>query len=62
VESIGYDPEAQAMEVKYHSGHIYRYEQVPATEHARLLTAPSIGKHLNSNFRGVYASTKVAEP
>lgn len=51
LRSLGYDADAQALEVEFSSGAIYRYEQVPAEAVQALLGAESLGKHFNQVFK-----------
>jgi len=44
---IGHDPDANELHVQFKSdGPTYIYDGVTADEHAELMAAPSIGKHL----------------
>ncbi|HYJ78090.1 MAG TPA: KTSC domain-containing protein [Longimicrobiaceae bacterium] len=47
VKSIGYDAEEETLEVEFANGGVYRYLEVPADEHERLLAAESIGTYMN---------------
>lgn len=48
---LGYDPDAQVLEVRFHNGSLYRYEQVPAGVVQALLEADSLGTYFNQVFK-----------
>jgi hypothetical protein len=50
-----------ALEVEFHSGKVYRYAGVSASDAAALMGAPSIGKHFGQHVRGKFDHTLVAE-
>jgi hypothetical protein len=47
VASVGYDSERFELEVEFHNGRVYRYEQVPIAAYRLLLQAPSVGEYVN---------------
>jgi hypothetical protein len=51
LRALGYDPDAQALEVEFSSGARYRYEEVPAEAVQALLEADSLGRHFNQVFK-----------
>ena len=51
LRALGYDPDQQALEVEFHNGSVYRYEQVPAEVVQELLEADSLGRHFNQVFK-----------
>lgn len=56
VQSVGYDPATQTMDVQFHSGGVYRYSGVPQATHDALMGAKSKGKFMNGisgRFRAV---------
>lgn len=59
VESVGYDPDTQTLEVEFKGGKIYWYRGVPAEVHAELMAAPSAGRFLVQRIKGVYDSQQV---
>lgn len=52
--SVGYDAAAAQLEVEFHSGRVYRFEQVPESVHAWLLRTPSKGAYFNRMIRDRY--------
>ena len=57
--AIDYDAEAARLEVRFASGILYTYADVPAAAFAALLAAPSKGEHFNAHVRGRYAFARV---
>ena len=52
IASAGYDPTSRELEIEFRdSGDIYRYFEVPSTEYAALLDAPSRGVWFNRFFK-----------
>lgn len=60
LSSVGYDEESRTLEVEFTSGTVYRYFDVPPEEHRLLMEAGSIGKYMNANIKGLYASARVS--
>ncbi len=51
LRALGYDPDAQVLEVEFSSGARYRYEHVPPEAVQALLEADSLGRHFNQVFK-----------
>ncbi|MCJ0975695.1 KTSC domain-containing protein [Pseudomonas sp. PS1] len=51
LRALGYDPDEQVLEVEFHNGSQYRYEQVPAEVVQALLEADSMGRYFNQVFK-----------
>ncbi len=51
LRSLGYDLDEQALEVEFHNGSVYRYEQVPPEVVQALLEADSLGRYFNQVFK-----------
>jgi hypothetical protein len=51
LQELGYDPDEQVLEVLFHNGSLYRYEQVPADVVQALLEADSLGRYFNQEFK-----------
>ncbi len=43
IQSCGYDPATRTLEIAFHRGHRYRYDDVPPEDHQALVTAYSPG-------------------
>ena len=54
IESIGYDQKAAILEVKFHSGEVYQYANVPESVYKGLFNAETEGKYFQANARGEY--------
>jgi len=59
IHSVGYDPGSKAMRIAFHGGNVTQYEGVPAHLHAALMSAPSVGKHFNQNFRYKFEGKRI---
>jgi hypothetical protein len=47
LRSVGYDAEARMLEVEFLNGGLYRYSGVPASVHAGLMSASSLGTYFD---------------
>jgi hypothetical protein len=52
VKSIGHDPVTGQMEVEWPDGRTSTFHNVSQAKYAELISAKSIGKHLNTHFVG----------
>lgn len=59
IVSVGYDDATQQLEVEFANGGIYQYADVPASAHAALVAAQSIGKHFAKHIRPTFSHTQV---
>lgn len=59
IASIGYDPDAQILEVEFTNGSLYQYLNVPEHHHAGIMAAPSHGTYLNTHIKGTFPYQKV---
>lgn len=46
INSIGYDPSTQLMEVEFKNGDVYHYEGIKPHVHSMLVNSKSVGIHL----------------
>lgn len=57
IASVGYDADAQLLEVQFTNGNRYQYAGVTPEQHDALVTAPSVGshfaRHILKSFAGV---------
>lgn len=58
VHSVGYDADTRTMEVEFHGGGVYRYHNVPAEVHRRVVDSKSVGGALASHVVGKYRHVK----
>jgi len=59
IESIGYDPAAQILEVAFLNHTVYQYLNVPQHVYDELMAAGSHGTYLNAHIKGQYQYQKV---
>jgi hypothetical protein len=57
--SVGYNANAETLEVEFKNGHIYEYYNLPQFMFDQLMQAPSIGTFFNANIRNVYACSRL---
>lgn len=51
LRALGYDEQSRVLEVEFHSGGLYRFEQVPPEAVRALRAADSLGRHFNRVFK-----------
>ncbi|MEI9938390.1 MAG: KTSC domain-containing protein [Pseudomonadota bacterium] len=51
VRAVGYDRATFELEVEFHNGRTYRYQQVPVAAYRLLLQARSIGEFVNKQIK-----------
>lgn len=54
IRSVGYDADAEVLEVEFHNDTIYHYFAVPAARFVGLIDARSKGGYLDRNIRWSY--------
>ena len=59
VASIGYDENAETLEVEFLSGAIYQYYGVPQNIFEQFMSDSSKGKFLNAYIRNFYGYSRV---
>lgn len=59
IAAVGYDAANQTLEVQFHNGHAYRYEDVPASVHRELMDAESKGRFFNESIKDQYPFRQV---
>ena len=57
IASIGYENEI--MHIRFHSGGLYKYSNVPVSLYNALMSAESHGKYFHAHIRGRYGDTKI---
>lgn len=61
VAAVGHDPATSTLHVRFKSGKTYAYHGVPAEKHQALLSAASIGVHLNKFIKPGHRVTEIQE-
>lgn len=56
--AVGHDPVTNTLKVKFNSGETYHFAGVSSDQHAKLMSAPSIGSHFQKNIRGAFVGKK----
>lgn len=59
IESIGYDEGTQILRIKFLTGAIYEYKNVPIMKFGQLRNATSVGSYLNRNIAKSYPYEKI---
>lgn len=59
IRSVGYDPDAQILEIEFQDGAVYQYSGVPGAVHAGLVSAGSPGRYFHAHVKGRYPHRKV---
>jgi hypothetical protein len=59
VWQIGYDPKESLLYIRFSSGDLYGYEDVPAELYADFLAAPSQGRFFHAEIDGNYRYEKL---
>lgn len=54
IASIGYDEDAEVLEVEFATGAVYRYRGVPLDAFEDLRQAPSKGAHFNRHIKDAF--------
>jgi len=60
IESIGYDEALQRLEIKFLSGGIYQYSNVPDNIYNGVINASSHGKYFHEYVKDKFAFNKIA--
>ena len=59
IEAVKYEPERKTMTVRFNSGGVYEYDNVPKHKHTQMMGAKSKGKFLNQHVKGQHDFSKV---
>jgi hypothetical protein len=59
IDSIGYDQNSNKLTVKFKTGAIYEYLNVPHYVYDAVMSADSVGKALNNEVKGIYDYSKI---
>ncbi len=57
IASVGY--EGTTMHIRFNSGGLYAYYNVPESVYSGLMSASSHGKYFHAHIRGKYGDTKI---
>lgn len=59
IHSVGYDEDKGELLVRFRSGTLYRYQDVPRSVYQGMIEAASVGKFLGQSVKGVYDFEKI---
>ena len=59
VASVGYEPKTRTLEIEFLNGRVYQYFEVAAEDHEALMSAASVGTHVNERIKGAYSYLQV---
>ena len=57
ISSIGY--EGSTLHIRFHSGGLYSYYNVPLSVYNGLMSAGSKGRYFHANIKGRYGDTRI---
>lgn len=57
ISSIGY--EGSTLHIRFHSGGLYAYYNVPLSVYNGLMSAGSKGRYFHENIKGRYGDTRI---
>jgi hypothetical protein len=61
LRTVGYDAEAEELEIEFHSGQVYVYERVPRSVYEWLLRTPNKGIFVTRQIVGRYVERSVPQ-
>ena len=56
--SVGYDEETKTLEIQFHSGGIFQYDDIEKEVFEDLMNAESHGRYFMSMIRGAYSYSR----
>ena len=59
IKSVGYDAASKVLEIEFHPGSVYQYEDVPQDLADSLVRADSVGHFFGQHVKGVFTHRKV---
>jgi len=59
IAAVGYDRTSRTLEVEFHNGTRYQYDDVDEDVYQDLMGAESVGKFFNANVKDLYTTTKL---
>ncbi len=62
INSVGYDPAKELLEVEFANGAVWHYHNVPVAEHEQFVKSPSLGSYFHANIKTAYKGTKYIKP
>jgi hypothetical protein len=59
ISAIAHDPDKNVLRVRFNSGDVWDYEDVPSEKHFAMKGAPSIGSYFHQHIRTKHVGRKV---
>ncbi|HZK30619.1 MAG TPA: KTSC domain-containing protein [Methanoregula sp.] len=59
LKTVGYDNNLKNLEIEFHSGMVYQYQNVPSHIYANLLSAQSTGTFFTDKIKNRYRSVRL---
>ena len=59
LSAVGYEEATKRMQVRFNSGGLYAYNNVPKKAYSELMKADSQGSYFNTFIKGMYGDTKI---
>jgi hypothetical protein len=59
LKTVGYDTHLKNLEIEFHSGMVFQYQNVPSHIYANLLSAQSTGTFFTDNIKNRYRSKRL---
>lgn len=59
LRSVSYDESRKNLEIEFHSGIIYQYQNVPSKIHADLMNATSVGSFFTDKIKNSFRSIRL---
>ncbi|MCL2386042.1 MAG: KTSC domain-containing protein [Defluviitaleaceae bacterium] len=60
LDCVGYDKDEAILGIRFNSGYVYAYYNVPESEYDELMNADSHGRYYNFFIKGKYNCERVA--
>lgn len=59
LNSVGYDPATNTLEIQFNSGGVYQYFKVPNSVYLELIKAASKGSYFHKYIKGRYQFNRI---
>jgi ATP-dependent DNA helicase RecG len=60
IQSVGYDATLRVLEIEFHGGAVYQYDDVDSSVYADLMAADSKGQFFSREIRKQYQYERIA--
>jgi hypothetical protein len=60
INSIGYDPDQQRLEIEFNRGAVYEYYEVPPEKYDEFVHAPSKGSFFATEIKTAHPSRRIS--